>query len=861
VGGGGGTGGSVDTSSNAHDASVTIGIGGAGGSAGNAGAVSVTNGGALQTGGDAAAAIFAESVGGGGGSGSYVGSSGNDADVSLTINVGGSGGSAGNGGATNVTNDANITTIGADSAGIFAQSVGGGGGFAGGAGDAQNFEVSVGASGGSAGNGGAVSVTSDGSIITRGADSSAILAQSVGGGGGSGGSTVGAAWSIGVSGSGGGAGDGGNVSVTQTGSILTTGASADGIFAQSIGGGGGLAGNGSNGLSFAGSYGGAGSGGNVSVTASGNVLTTGNGSFAIFAQSAGGTGSGTIDVNVSGGRVIGGSGSGAGIAVNGAGAITIENGGYVGAASGIAILGSGSGDTTIDNIGTIVGSVLLGTGENAFTNEAGATFAPGAAVNLGSAGSFVNDGIVSPGGTRNPTTTLLTGSFAQNAGGALQIDFSSAGHPSDYIEVTGAATLTGTIAPFALDLEPNTTPITFFVADGGLTANDLQVTNTPFFTFDVAQLGDSLNVSIASVHFAQPGLTANQNALGNYFNAVWNSGSLGGLHPLMYEMANAESQAAYAAMLDRLSPATYLSPLTAVLSAGQDFTDSMLSCYRYDDPASLQESACSWARAGGGTATQTPSDQTPGLSQTYETLEGGHQWQTAPGAFIDVALGYRHSSSSASDYASSTGDAFNAGAAIKRQRGPWLVAGALHVGAERDATTRKPYGTLTASSSDTLLAGDALARAAYVVDRGDWYVKPYADLEAQYVHVPAFSENGAGALDLQIAAMSKAVFSFAPTLEAGSFIAQRNGTYLHPFASLGARWISSGTWQTDASFEGAPAGVPAFTASTSLPTFVGNLKVGFEVRGKTADVRFDLGQLFGHGYSSTTGALKADWKF
>jgi hypothetical protein len=49
----------------------------------------------------------------------------------LQLNVGGSGGSSGNGGDVAVTNTGMITTAGAAGYGVYAQSVGGGGGAAG----------------------------------------------------------------------------------------------------------------------------------------------------------------------------------------------------------------------------------------------------------------------------------------------------------------------------------------------------------------------------------------------------------------------------------------------------------------------------------------------------------------------------------------------------------------------------------------------------------------------------------------------------------------------------------------------------------------------------------------------------------
>ena len=178
--------------------------------------------------------------------------------------VGGNGGAGGSSGDVTVTTTGGtISTFQVQSAGIFAQSVGGGGGAGGGAftGSASvggtgsvNASATIGGRGGSGGNSGEVNVTSGSSIVTRDFLSYGIFAQSVGGGGGSGGNALSGSISLGGSagvnaganlgGSGSGGGDGDDVTVISNGDyIYTLGSSyASGIFAQSIGGGGGTGG-------------------------------------------------------------------------------------------------------------------------------------------------------------------------------------------------------------------------------------------------------------------------------------------------------------------------------------------------------------------------------------------------------------------------------------------------------------------------------------------------------------------------------------------------------------------------------------------------------------------------------------------
>src|SRR4029077_2799860 len=142
--------------------------------------------------------IYAQSVGGGGGSGGAARSTdkaGNDTPLAAPLAVGGQGRGGGSGGAVTVTNGTGgkILTQGVAAFGIFAQSVGGGGGEGSLAGTVdgslQSLGVGIGGNGGYGGDGGVVTVTTgDGAngstITTTGKHGIAIFAQSVGGGGG-----------------------------------------------------------------------------------------------------------------------------------------------------------------------------------------------------------------------------------------------------------------------------------------------------------------------------------------------------------------------------------------------------------------------------------------------------------------------------------------------------------------------------------------------------------------------------------------------------------------------------------------------------------------------------------------------------
>ena len=87
-------------------------------------------------------------------------------------------------------------------------------------------------------------------------------------------------------------GDAGTVTVTDSGTITTGGANALGIFARSLGGNGGSGGSASALVANGGTGGAGGSAGTVAVTlqTGASIVTTGAGAYALDAESTGGTG-------------------------------------------------------------------------------------------------------------------------------------------------------------------------------------------------------------------------------------------------------------------------------------------------------------------------------------------------------------------------------------------------------------------------------------------------------------------------------------------------------------------------------------------------------------------------------------------
>jgi hypothetical protein len=528
-----------------------------------AAAVTVTSTGNIATQGSNAYGIFARSSGAGA---VTLTSTGNI----TTRGSGASGIAAVSSGAVTVTSTGNISTQDASAYGIFANSTGAG-------------AVAVASTGnittqGSAANGifaysagpGAVTVTSTGNIATQGFAARGIFAFSAGAGA----VTVTSHTNIATAGTGAYgiyaiSHLGAAVMVTSSGNITTQGQQATGISARGTGtvtvtstGNITTTGNDANGIL-------AGSLGAVTVTSTGNITAAGNNAAGILA-----VGNSAVAVTINSGTVSGGSGTGAGVSISGGTTNTLTNLGAVTALSGLAIQGD-TGNNTVNNFGTVIGNVILGSGTNAFNNMAGGFFNAGATVNLGAGNTLTNAGTLSPGGAGVIQTTALTGNLVQSATGRLLTDINVAGATSDRINVSGTANLAGAVQLQVQNLTFAPWQQTLPSAAGGVTNNGLSLTASPALQAQLV-FPDATDVVIksAGLNFAVPGLNNNQTAVGNALNGAGQTAGLGA--PVFNLLLNTTSVSAYGLALTQLSGEGATGTQQATFDAMSLFMGTML---------------------------------------------------------------------------------------------------------------------------------------------------------------------------------------------------------------------------------------------------------------------------------------------
>ncbi len=916
VGGGGGDGGGGGLS--------VVALGGFAGAAGDGGPVTVTNSGFVLTIGAESDGVFAESVGGGGGhgGGSYNTSSitGVVTDFNL-VTIGGEGGAAGDGGLVKVINSGVIETTNLFSNGIFAQSVGGGGGAAGGgeglvqiglstgaSGDgggvtilnnaggsiytygdlsAGIFAQSVGGGGGSTGKalggvtwnqsghgggaGGTVMVTNSAAIATVGINADGIFAQSVGGGGGSVASANGA---ITIGGSGGTGGAGGAVTVLNNAAISTIGAGANGVFAQSIGGGGGVVNAASGGLAFAGTTGGLGAGGAVTITDAANVTATGANAFAILGQSAGST-NGVIAITVNSGVVEGGTGSGAGVGFLNGLNNTLVNYGEVMAVNGLAgfAVTGGSANEAIDNYANAIGSVDMGGGINTFHNHTAGFFEAGPEIYLGvGTGLLTNDGVLQIGKSAPllsqdltaAQTTAMTGDFVQTASGHMVIDLSYGPFPSDLLNISGTANVAGEFDITLLKLE-NDQPITVITTTGGAALSGATAPGTIALTFTPQVVGDNIQIDLTP-HFQSDLPRPNERAMGYYFNHVLDVGGATGLNDLLLFLGEEQDPVVYRRAFDLLSPEPYLSAYQSALFAGEDAAGNVMSCKTADTTFSaITETGCGWVKVASKTLQRANTDIDFGYTDTSQQLSTGVQRKIAPNLFLGASLGWdTHSTVETDVPASITGNFLYGAAVLKWQEGPSLLALAVSGGSGQFSSTRQinVLGSYTAEANFNVSFITVDARAAYLFERDVAYAKPTLDLIATNAKMGAFAEVGAGNIGSTSPGAEHTSFAIKPAIELGLNIADLQDLVIRPWFSGGAAFRPDATFALPAAFVGSQAGAGDYTITTRVDRIAATLDSGLEfIKPKAYTISLGYSGEYSRSYKREGGRLKISIPF
>ncbi|MCQ0093829.1 hypothetical protein [Roseovarius sp. M141] len=412
-------------------------------------------------------------------------------------------------------------------------------------------------------------------------------------------------------------GSGGDITLKMAlGKVKTSGAHAPAIFAQSLGGGGGLVATTDRWYKRvawrsgrrSGHHGSDRRGQDPGRGGYPHVIATGPDPDGVFLQSEGQSGGGILRVAVGdGSSVQGGFGYAYAIRLLGmrrdaATPDVINNAGLIQVDSTPQVGGGASNTmetycTTVINSGTINGSIVVPptaeAGQLTVANQPSGQMNIGTSMRLGEAGQLRNAGLVTIGGT---SQTVMTGDLAQAATGRLRFDLDTVSGTEPILAILGAATLDGTILANPIGLHKSKK--TLLSTTDGVTRAPGFTTEAPYlFSYETVVEGRDLTLTtdadFPSADGAQGGTRA---SLAGHLQTIWDSGEPG-FATGFDALANVQEAKDYTRALDQMSGRAVSAVAAARYDASLRLVNSAFSCPTFAGSAPrLTEKSYTWAR-------------------------------------------------------------------------------------------------------------------------------------------------------------------------------------------------------------------------------------------------------------------------
>ncbi|ASV83762.1 sperm-activating peptides family [Ochrobactrum quorumnocens] len=888
IGGGGGLSTTTMASSIAGDFTLNAMLGAINTDDSSGGDVIASRKGNVSTFGNLSGGGLAQSIGGGGGRMVVSGAdrSEGSGQRNAVVTLGADPSMRNNGGTIALTLNGTVSTRGDNASGQIFQSIGAGGGEAYLTG-IDHARLTLGARDGSTGDGGDILVDNIGDLSTTGARSHGFVLQSIGGGGGLIGTNL-AKTSIELLLSGDNAGSGGAIDFTNQGNLVVTGADSIGILAQSLGGGGGSV----DGL-FHGSAGGSGQGGSITLDLTGNILSLGERGIAVLAQSEGKDGADTIDVALDGVIIGGSNGQPSNEAMAETAAVMIDGGtantlalssdSFLMALSNRIISGSDGSDQITLN-GRAVGNIDLGGGVNSMTVTQGASFYAQNEVNLGASGQLRIDGNLYLGGvayytpntaltarmagsefavTQNVSqTTALTGSlsFTNTATYTADVYFrqdTASGGNSDLINVTGNATIAGTVIPVLHQLD-RLQPLVLVNAGGVTADNGTTVVGTAVMSYEIGlngPTGDGSSIDlIPHADFRMIGMNRNQTLTAEHAARVLSGQGSVAMGPMFALIANMQTSGEVLNAIDNLSSQDYATTQVDALQSGYRFARTMADCGYDNFAARMGDSKnCYWMSASTGRLDRDPSFQNRSFETQSSGVYAGVRMPVTEDLYLGIGTGLEDFSLSSGDRFSSEGQRALLGVSLAKYKGPWELYGILNGGTARYDSTRliDIYGTLP--GGDPVIGGTATVKQRisqanfrigtayrYQPTDGAVYLRPAVDFDASYLYSGSATESNS-AYGLQLDSTDQWVLSATPSLEVGVETAITSSLMMQAYLRGEVSFANKDDVYINATFAGASVSDGTFRNYSQFGDVTGRLDTGLTFYDTAKTTRLTVG--------------------
>lgn len=542
----------------------------------------------------------------------------------------------------------------------------------------------------------------------------------------------------------------------------------------------------------------------------------------------------------------------------------------------------GSGDDRIFNSGTITGDIDMAGGANLIENAASGILT-GNSIHVGAGNTLTNAGTISPGGTGVISETIVVGNFVQTSTGRMVIDINeTAGVRNDSINVSGTATLAGTVTPNVIDLNEVVQSEYRILTSQGLTNNgivanpdEVQVTDTIGYDFSLEQRANDLYL-LAEQQRTASQIAAEAAASGAGGAGAANLASLGGALESLEQSDDPDSKvvlnairlqdgpANAAKVMDRIIPQQQGGTAGSASRSGASFGNAMLSCATRDgEYAYTREGKCYYAKLTVRRLDHDASSGSAGVRETGTEVMGGIQFDIGGERRLGLAFGYEDidakAFSTAQSLGSSEGQRFQGGLVLKDQWGPFNAY--LNLTGNYTDLDNKRFvnlgGFTNALSEQEVMSGLIKLRLSYLRDMGPWYVKPLVDVGASYIHLGGYTETGAGGFDLTVASADKWLFSVMPGLEIGGEMRDGGGTIWRPYIRAGVTLYNDDGLSINARFADAAAAASGFNVATQLDTVYADIDTGMHVLTASGlNLRFNYEGRFGETTRQHAGTVK-----
>jgi uncharacterized protein with beta-barrel porin domain len=429
------------------------------------------------------------------------------------------------------------------------------------------------------------------------------------------------------------------------------------------------------------------------------------------------------------------------------------------------------------------------------------------------------------------------------------------------------------VVPIAVALLPGAIPA--ITAQGNFNAG-INVASSLLFDWSgsFGTAGGIPSFSIApSANFAPPGvsMTPSEASLATNLTNAWNNADRSYAAKFGF-LSQIDSARVYTATLDAFSArATQAQSLALANSAGTILGASMSCPVFVDRSVLLGEDNCVWAKVTGQQSNQWQSSDTAGYQVASALYRIGGQHAIAPDWYLGGSLAAGQTWASANGGSSGHGHTFDGSVALKHTMGPWTIGGAVALASGAFHSSRvvslPAVGTLPAvyaveSSDPSIFVAGGRLRAAYEFTFGEWYVRPFGDLDVIYTHTPGFAETGQAGYALDVRGNSKTSVVLSPMVEVGGRAVLDERTVLRPYAALGVSFLPNNTRYVDASFVGALPGDGTFRGFVKAPGVLGDLEVGAQLYFAGGfEVKAEYGVRAGGSYLSQSGSARVAYHF